>query len=363
MSKKKKVTAVSGKKKWIPAVVILGIALAVVIAAVCIVRNKSIRDGSISNPSRYVTLGQYIGRKESLAVTQEDLQTEIDSVLEDHTEYEQQSGTVQDGDMVYADFEGYVNGAKIDATCGSDYVEIGSGDWLDGFESNLIGTQTRETAVFTLAVPDGTYGDASIDGQNVEFHVTVQYICGDEIKPEYNDAFVQSISDKYKTVEEYNAHLTKKLQKENEEAKAETVWSDVVADCKVKKYPKKMLEDAKEEVLQGYYDMADVYGCSKEEVFTSFGYDSEEAFIQSDLPSLAKDTAKEYLIAQAIAQKENIQYTQKEYVALLEEEYSYNEEAYDSKEAYEKAKKSYLNNQCLMKKVKEWIASNTEYTE
>lgn len=358
-------------KIWLPLVagVIIILLLAVLILGKVLGRDSKkqtdagTQSGEEYNPLDYVELGQYTELKVSLKVTEEDLQSEIESLQEEHAVYEQLSGTVQDGDMVYADFEGYVNGQKMDATCGTEYIEIGSGDWLEGFESGLIGANTGETAVFTVAVPDNTYSDPEIDGQNVEFHVTVHYICGEEILPEYNDEFVQSISKKYKTTKEYNEHLRQKIHKEYEEQKAEYSWEEVMAVCKVKKYPNLLLEDAKNEVLQGYYDMEKIYNCSREEVFTAFGYESEQAFVDSDLKPLAKDTAKEYLIAQAIAAKEGIAYTQEEYEEVKSEEYAYQDGNYDTVESFEADRKSYLENQTLLKTVKNWIAEHTEFTD
>lgn len=313
------------------------------------------------NPLDYVEMGEYKNTSVSLEVTDEDIQLEIDSLLEEHMIYEQLSGIVQEGDTVYADFDGYVDGQKVDSTCGTDYIAVGSGEWLEEFEAGLLGAQTGTTVVFSVTVPEGTYGDPAVDGKTVEFHVAVHYICGVEIYPEYNDDFIQSISKKYDTVKEYNKHLKKKLQKDNEEQKGEFAWSEVVDSFKVKKYPKNLLEESKQEVLQGYYDMAVLYGCSQEEVFISFGYSDQQEFIDGDLKSLGKSTAKEYLVAQAIAAKEKLQYTPEEYQELLEEEYSYKTGTYATVEEYEKDYKAYIENQALLSVVKKWLTDNTEY--
>lgn len=315
------------------------------------------------DPLEYVELGNYVGVEVSLAVTKEDVKEEIKSRREDQAIYEQEQGTVQEGDMVYADFEGRVDGLVVDSTCGSDYVDIGSGEWLEGFEAALVGANTGDQVRFTLPVPEGTYEDDEVDGRDVEFAVTIHYICGEEIIPEYNDDFVQSVSKKYKTTKEYNKYIRRFLRKENEEQKAEFAWSEVMEDSKVKKYPKQLLQDARREVLQGYYDMAAVYGCSREEVFVSFGYESEEDFIESELDSLAKDTAKEYLLAQAVAAKENISFTQEEFDALKEDEYYYVKESYESADAFASEKKEYLENLALLAAVKNWISERADFTE
>lgn len=309
-----------------------------------------------------VELGKYKNREVSLAATEDDIQIEIDSLIEEYTTYEQKRGIAQEGDMVYADFEGYVDGKKVDDTCGSDYVEIGSEQWLPGFEDAIIGMQCDQTKKFKIDVPEGTYGDDSIDGKTVEFKVTLKYICGESIVPEYDDEFVQSIS-KYKTTKQHMASIKKKLEKENEEDKLEFVWSDVMDDCKVTKYPETLLASARKEVLQGYYDLADLYGVSHDEIFQSFGCEDEENFKETQLEDLAKDTVKEILVSEVIAWKENIEYTKEDYDEILKDEYENNSDSYDSKEDYEEQNMNYLKHTALIVVVKDWLGENTNFTK
>ena len=222
-SRKRAAQMAAAKKKKKVIMAVTGLAVVAVAAGGIFwwQQHKSVGDNLDYDPVQYVTIGEYKGVQVSLEVTDEDLQDEIDNIREENATYQQLAGTTQTGQTIRASFEGYVDGQKMDATCGEDYVELGSGDWLDGFEENLTGVQTGDSVVFTVAVPEGTYDDPTIDGKNVEFHATVLYICGEENLPEYSDDFVKSISKKYKTTEEYNNYLRDKLHKENEEQKAE----------------------------------------------------------------------------------------------------------------------------------------------
>lgn len=310
-----------------------------------------------------VELGPYKGIKVSIAVTKDDIDAEIENLLDENKTYEQKKGTVKDGDMVYADFAGYVGGKKVEETSDSDYIEIGSDDWPEGFSEAFIGAEVGKEFSFEIDVPEDTYGEASVDGKRTMFKATVQYICGDEIVPEYNDDFVKTISDaEYQTTEEYNAYLKKELASEYEAEKAEYSWSDVVENSKVKAYPENMLKAARDKVLKEYYDMADLYGMSHDEIFQSFGRENEQDFIDQDLTELSQDTVKEQLVVRAIAAKEKINYTKEEYADIVEEEYAYNSEAYDSKEEYEKADRAYLEETALQTVVKNWIAEQAEFT-
>lgn len=313
------------------------------------------------NANECVKLGKYKGLTISLAPTEEDLQSEIDSLLEEHTEYEQVKGMAQEGDMVFAEFEGYIDGKKMDTISGGDYVEIGSGLWLAGFEDAIIGMQCGQDKEFSVQVPDGYYGDAEIDGKTVDFKLVLKYICGESIIPEYNDEFVRSISN-YKTTKEYDAYLKKRLLKESEEEKLEYVWSEVMEASKVEKYPKTLLAASRKEVLQGYYNLADMQGLSHDEIFQSWGCEDEKDFKKTQLPDLAKDTAKEMLVAKAVAENEKISYTTEDYEDLLKEEYENNSDVYDSKEDYERENKNFLEKTALMNVVKEWLGEQTNFT-
>ncbi len=70
---------------------------------------------------------------------------------------------------------------------------------------------------------------------------------------------------------------------------------------------------------------------------------------------------KENLAAQALADLEEISYTEEEYNSVVDEEYSFNNEEYSSKEEYEKKNRQMLKDTTLLKTVKEWLAENISF--
>lgn len=308
----------------------------------------------------YVKLGKYKGVKVSLKVTKEDLASEIDSVLEEHISYKKLRGTAQDGDMVRVDYIGEIDGEKMELTAFDDYVTLGSGEQFSQFDEAITGMKTGETKTVSIQIPNGAYGDDSVDGKLVDYTIHLSYICGDSIEPEYNDAFVQSVSE-YQTTDEYDAYLTEVLKQQNEEDKAEYAWAEVFEKAKIIKYPEKDLKQAEKIVLQGYYDMADLYQCDHDEIFQYFGFQDEKEFVDTELESLAKDTVKDYLVARAIAYEENITYTDKSYQTTVQEEYDNHSDVYKSKKAYEKENKQYIKNETLLKTVKSWVDKHAKY--
>jgi len=100
---------------------------------------------------------------------------------------------------------------------------------------------------------------------------------------------------------------------------------------------------------------------SRDEFFQSFGCENEEDFKETQLEDLAKDTVKEILVAEAIAQKENIKYTKEDYDDILKDEYENNSDSYKSREDYEKQNKNYLEHTALLVVVKDWIGERTDF--
>lgn len=310
-----------------------------------------------------ITLGEYKGRTVSLGVTEDDLQNAVSSVLDEYTTYKQvKKGKASQGDMLYASYELYCAGERVQQLCGENFVEIGVGEWPAGFEEAFVGMQPGETKKISLTIPEGFFGDGAVDGRKVEYKIKLIYICGEAIVPQYDDEFVSSISD-CKTVEEYNERLKAELREDNEDSKEEFAWSEALEDCTVEEYPEELMETAREENLQDYYNMAELYGQSPEEIFQMVGCANEEEFKETQLEELAKDSVKEILFANAVAYDEKLEYTETEYQKLVQEEYEYYKSSYSSKEDFERKNENRLKNGALIATAKRFVSEHTTYTE
>jgi trigger factor len=78
---------------------------------------------------------------------------------------------VQQGDNVIVDYEGFVDGQKVDSlTVNGEMMTIGNGP-LVGFDNNLLGMTAGETREFDFTAPEG--GLPSLSGKLIHFKVTV----------------------------------------------------------------------------------------------------------------------------------------------------------------------------------------------
>ena len=86
--------------------------------------------------------------------------------------------TVEDGDTVNIDYVGTVDGVEFEGGNtdgnGTDLV-IGSGDYIDDFEDQLIGSHPGDTVEVQVTFPDD-YGNEELNGKDAVFTVPVNGI-------------------------------------------------------------------------------------------------------------------------------------------------------------------------------------------
>ena len=115
-------------------------------------------------------------------VTPEEVKQQVEALVAQNSTFVEKDGdTVEQGDMTTIDFEGFKDGEPFDGGKADNYkLEIGSGQFIPGFEDQMIGMKKGETKDLNLTFPEN-YGMADLAGADVVFKVTVHNI---EVKKE-----------------------------------------------------------------------------------------------------------------------------------------------------------------------------------
>lgn len=83
----------------------------------------------------------------------------------------------QNGDTVIIDFAGFMDGVQFDGGTASGFpLKLGSGQFVPGFEDQLIGATKGETRDVNITFPDDYHPELGMNGKEVVFKVTVQDI-------------------------------------------------------------------------------------------------------------------------------------------------------------------------------------------
>ena len=97
---------------------------------------------------------------------------------------------VRDGDMVLIDFEGFVDGVAFDGGKAEKFnLKIGSGQFIPGFEEQIIGMKYDDEKTVTVTFPED-YQSADLAGKEAEFKVKLHEI-QEQAPVELNDELAQ----------------------------------------------------------------------------------------------------------------------------------------------------------------------------
>ena len=258
--------------------------------------------------------------------TDEEVNEEINTsitYLEDYDEIvvKKTEGKVKSGDTVNIDYVGTKDGEAFDGGSAQGYdLEIGSGSFIDGFEEGLIGKEIGSEVDLNLTFPED-YGVEDLNGADVVFHVTLNYIA--EI-PELTDELAKKLSGgEYDNVKDYVESVRSSIQSGYDEDYKNSVFTMIMGKLSelypVEQYPEANIEYNINDIMDRYIKpYASMYGMSLDD-FIASAYNglTEEEFRETQLAPAAQANLAQEIILTAIAEKEGITMTDQELDKLL----------------------------------------------
>lgn len=150
--------------------------------------------------------------KLSTEVTEEMIDEEIDRVRERNSRMVTvENRAAENGDTVVIDFEGFCDGEAFDGGKAEEYnLELGSGNFIPGFEEQLVGHNTGDEFTIDVKFPE-EYQAENLKGKDAQFKIKLHEIKKKEM-PEVDDDFVKDVSEK-DTVAEYRDELKEQIAK------------------------------------------------------------------------------------------------------------------------------------------------------
>lgn len=263
----------------------------------------------ISRPE--VKLGKYkqLGvKKDKVEVTKEEIEHEIEHIREHMAEVVVcEDGEVSEGSTAVIDFEGYVDGKKLDGGTGANYpLEIGSHTFIPGFEEGLIGMKIGETKELHLKFPEDYVEE--LKGKDVTFNVTVREL-KKRIKPEIDKDFFEDLGDPdVNSLETFKAKVEKDI-KEEKEKEAENKYIDELlhkaTDNMEVDINNEIIDSEIERMLEQFKQELAMQGVTLEQYLSLTGTKSEDLKTMMKPQALARMKTR-YLLEE-IVKAENIE--------------------------------------------------------
>ena len=150
--------------------------------------------------------------KLSTEVTDEMIDEEIDRVRERNSRMiTVEDRAAENGDTVVIDFEGFCDGEAFEGGKAEEYnLELGSGNFIPGFEEQIVGHNTGDEFDIDVKFPE-EYQAENLKGKDAVFKIKLHEIKTKEL-PEIDDDFVKDVSEK-DTVAEYRDELKEQIAK------------------------------------------------------------------------------------------------------------------------------------------------------
>ena len=258
-----------------------------------------------------VELGDYKGlevEKEDTEVTEEDLNKAIEADLARKAELVvKEEGEVAEGDVVNLDFDGYVNEEAFEGGKAEGYdLEIGSGQFIPGFEEQLVGTKVGDEKDVTVTFPE-EYHAEELAGKEAVFKVKINEVKSKEV-PELDDEMAKELDESVDSVDAYKEKYKKDLQEQKtlqaENNMKERLIAQAVENAKVD-IPEAMINTELDRMMQEFEQRIAQQGLNLE-LYYQFSGQTEEQLKES-MKADAEARVKPNLTLAAIAKAENIE--------------------------------------------------------
>lgn len=221
-------------------------------------------------------------------------------------------------DIAVIDFEGFVDGVAFDGGKGENYeLTLGSGQFIPGFEEQIIGHKTGDE--FDVNVTFPTEYTPELAGKEAVFKVVLHEIKMKEL-PTLDDDFAKDVDDEVDTL----AELKKKIKAELSDKKKEDVEKDFesavlekVVDLVEGEIPEVMYDNKLEDDVKDYENRLAQQGIPLDTYLQYMGMDRDK--FKESLRDNAVKQVKLQLAVEKIAELEKIEATDEEAEAQLKE--------------------------------------------
>lgn len=264
-----------------------------------------------------VKLGDYKDLEVSVEVSKEVTDEEVDAKVERErnnlAELVIKDGAAEQGDTVVIDFVGSVDGVEFDGGKGDNFsLELGSGQFIPGFEDQLVGAKAGETVEVNVTFPED-YQASDLAGKAAKFVTTVHDVKAKEV-PALDDELAKDIDDEVATLDELKAKYRKELEAAKEIAFDDAVEGAAlelaVANAEIVELPEEMVHEEVHRAMQEFMGNMQRQGISPEMYFQLTGTSEEDLHKQYEAD--ADRRTRTNLVIEAIAKAEGFEASEEE---------------------------------------------------
>ena len=259
-----------------------------------------------------VKLGAYKDLEVSVEVSKEVTDAEVDERIERErnnlAELVLKDGAAAEGDTVVIDFVGSVDGVEFDGGKGDNFsLGLGSGQFIPGFEDQLVGHSAGETVDVVVTFPED-YQAADLAGKEAKFVTTIHEVKEKEV-PALDDELAKDIDEEVETLDELKEKYRKELAEGKEAAYKDAVESAAidlaVENAEIVDLPEEMVHEEVHRSVNEFLGNMQRQGISPDMYFQITGTTQEDLHKQYEAD--AESRTKTNLVVEAVAKAEGFE--------------------------------------------------------
>ena len=264
------------------------------------------------------------------------------------------------GDTVVIDFDGSVDGEAFSGGKAENYeLKLGSGQFIPGFEEQLVGKEAGEEADVEVVFP-GDYHAEELAGKPALFKCKVHEI-KKEILPEIDDELASDVSD-FETLAEYKEDLKKKLQEKAAETDLSVMKDRVLEQLYTQneiEVPAVMIANEVENMLYDMNQSLSAQGLSLKQ-YTEWTGQTIDQLREQSKPEAEKRIRTRVLLKNVI-RMENLEVAEEEIRELMEDfGKQYGMDVEQVKEMAGSETENYFREDAQTKKAIDWLFENAK---
>jgi len=221
------------------------------------------------------------------------------------------------GDVAVIDFEGFIDGEAFAGGKGENHeLELGSGQFIPGFEDQLIGVKRDENVTIKVTFPEN-YDSEELAGKDAEFKVKVNQI---KVKEEVaiDDEFAKKLlpNQEDATLDMLKEEVKKALESE----KTAKLYDDELKPKLLEKLVESIEFDIPEFVLEQEIDMAankKASSMSEDEIKELKENKEKLEELRESVREESKESVKATFIIDAIAKEKNIGVSEQDVIQTI----------------------------------------------
>ncbi|HEV1952141.1 TPA: trigger factor [Streptococcus pneumoniae] len=264
-----------------------------------------------------VKLGDYKNLEVSVDVEKEvtdaDVEERIERERNNLAELVIKEAAAENGDTVVIDFVGSIDGVEFDGGKGENFsLGLGSGQFIPGFEDQLVGHSAGETVDVIVTFPED-YQAEDLASKEAKFVTTIHEVKAKEV-PALDDELAKDIDEEVETLADLKEKYRKELAAAKEEAYKDAVEGaaidTAVENAEIVELPEEMIHEEVHRSVNEFLGNLQRQGINPDMYFQITGTTQED--LHNQYQAEAESRTKTNLVIEAVAKAEGFDASEEE---------------------------------------------------